>query len=233
METQDIVALLLVYAIIAVSLVTALALERKGIECNVRKVVHIGVGFFVLVWWMFTEGWVMLAFFTIPFALILLIPMLNENALPIQELNDLTTKKGHRTGLFLYAVTVSIMVIFFADHWTAATIGIVAMTFGDGFGSVIGKRFGRHPIINGKSLEGSLGVFAATAVMAAVIMLYYGWLTTAGYYPGGDSIAIVPIWAVSAIAGSVSMVMEAVCPGQFDNILTPVTVALAMVALGL
>ncbi|MDY5679331.1 MAG: hypothetical protein SPF21_05220, partial [Candidatus Methanomethylophilaceae archaeon] len=64
METQDIIALALVYAIITASLVLALTLERKGIECNVRKVVHIGVGFFVFVWWMFTEGWVMLAFFT-------------------------------------------------------------------------------------------------------------------------------------------------------------------------
>ena len=233
METQDIIALALVYAIIAASLVLALTLERKGIECNVRKVVHIGVGFFVFVWWMFTEGWVMLAFFTIPFAVLLFIPMVSERAMPIRELNDLTVNKGHRTGLFLYAVTISIMVVFFGDHWTAATIGIVAMTFGDGFGSVIGKRYGKHGIINGKSLEGSLGVFAATAIMAAVIMVYYGWLTSAGFYPGGDSIAIVPVWAVSVIAGLVSMVMEAVCPGQFDNILTPLTVAVTMVLLGL
>lgn len=233
MEIQDIIALALVYAIIAASLVIALTLERKGIECNVRKVVHIGVGFFVFVWWMFTEGWIMLAFFTVPFAIILLLPMISEKAMPIKELNDLTVNKGHRTGLFLYAVTISIMVIFFGEHWTAATIGIVAMTFGDGFGSVIGKRYGRHRISNGKSLEGSLAVFIATAVMAAVIMLYYGWLTTAGFYPGGDSIAIVPFWAASIIAGLVSMVLEAICPGQFDNILTPVVVAVTMVPLGL
>ena len=125
------------------------------------------------------------------------------------------------------------MVIFFGDHWTAATIGIVAMTFGDGFGSVIGKRYGRHRILNGKSLEGSLAVFVATAVMAAVIILYYGWLTSAGFYPGGDSVATVPFWVASIIAGLVSMVLEAVCPGQFDNILTPLAVAVAMVPLGL
>lgn len=107
------------------------------------------------------------------------------------------------------------------------------MTWGDGLGSVIGKKFGRHKLINGKSLEGSLGVFVATAVMTAAIMLFYGFLTTAGYYPGGDSVAIVPIWAVSIIAGLLATVLEAVCPGQYDNIVMPLVVAVAMVLLGL
>ena len=35
------------------------------------------------------------------------------------------------------------------------------------------------------------------------------------------------------IAGFISMVLEAVCPGQYDNIVTPLVVAVAMVALGL
>ena len=119
METQDLIALALVYAIIAISLLTALLLEKKGVECNIRKVVHIGVGCFVFVWWMFTESWIMLAFFTVPFAIILFLAMLGEKFMPIRELNDLTVNKGHKTGLFFYAVTVSIMVIFFEDHWTA------------------------------------------------------------------------------------------------------------------
>lgn len=233
METQDLIALALVYAIIAISLLTALLLEKKGVECNIRKVVHIGVGCFVFVWWMFTESWIMLAFFTVPFAIILFLSMLGEKFMPIRELNDLTVNKGHKTGLFFYAVTVSIMVIFFEDHWTAATIGIVAMTFGDGFGSVIGKRYGKHRIINGKSAEGSLGVFVATTIAAAVIIIYYGWLTSAGYYPGGDSIATIPLWAASMIAGLTSMVLEAMCPGQIDNIVTPVLVAVTMCLIGL
>ncbi len=233
METQDIIALALVYGIIAISLITANILERRGIDCDVRKVVHMGVGFFVFVWWMFTESWIMLVFFTVPFAIILFLAMFGDKVMPTHKLNDLTVNKGHRTGLFFYAITITVMVIFFWDHWTAATIGIVAMTFGDAFGSIIGRKYGRHKIINGKSLEGSIGVFVATAVMAAVIILFYGWLTTAGYYPRGNSIAMIPFWAVAIIAGSISMVTEAISPGQFDNLVTPITAALAMVALGL
>ena len=44
---QDVIGLLLVYMIIAVSLAVALAMERRGSGGDVRKVVHIGVGFFV------------------------------------------------------------------------------------------------------------------------------------------------------------------------------------------
>ena len=221
------------YAIIASSLAVALVMERRGTGGDARKVVHVGVGFFVLVWWMFSENWIMLVFFTVPFAVLLFIAMFRGNAVSESKLGDLANNKGHRTGLFLYAVTITILVAFFWDHWTAATIGVVAMTFGDGFGSIVGRRYGRHRILNGKSLEGSLAVFAATALAAAFIILYYGWLTSSGFYPAGDSAAIVPFWAAAVIAGLIAMVLEAVCPGQYDNIVTPLVVALAMVALGL
>ena len=76
-------------------------------------------------------------------------------------------------------------------------------------------------------------MFVATTIAAAVIIIYYGWLTSAGYYPGGDSIATIPLWAASMIAGLTSMVLEAICPGQIDNIVTPVLVAVMMCLIGL
>ena len=233
MTPQDLVGLALVYAIIASALAAALAMERRGTGWDPRKVVHMGVGLFVLVWWMFSENWIMLVFFTVPFAVILFVAMFRGNAVSESKLGDMANNRGHRTGLFLYAVAITILVAFFWDHWTAATVGVVAMTFGDGSGSVVGRRFGRHRILNGKSLEGSLAVFAATALAAAFIILYYGWLTASGLYLTGDSTAIVPFWAAAVIAGFISMVLEAVCPGQYDNIVTPLVVAVAMVALGL
>ncbi len=233
MNSQDVIGLVLVYAIIAVSLAIVMVMERRGTDKNVRKIVHIGVGFFVFVWWMFSENWIMFVFFALPFAIVLFAAMLKDNVVSNSTLGDIANNQGHKTGLFLYVVSIGVLIVFFWGHWTAATIGIVAMTWGDGFGSVIGKRFGRHRILNGKSLEGSLAVFAATAVMTAVIVLFYGWLTASGFYPTGDSIAIVPVWAVSVIAGFLAMVLEALCPGQYDNLVIPLVVACAMVLLGL
>ena len=79
--TQDYIGLVLVYAIIAIFLAAGLYLDKKGSKIDVRKVVHIGVGNFILVWWMFTAGWIMLAFFTIPFAIVLFLAMMKDNAI--------------------------------------------------------------------------------------------------------------------------------------------------------
>lgn len=233
MTPQDWIGLALVYAIIATSVAVALFLDRKNLKIDSRKVIHIGVGAFVLVWWMFSENWIMFVFFALPFAIVLLLAMFDGNPISKSHLGSVANDQGHRYGLFLYVVSIGLMIVFFWEHWTAATIGIVAMTVGDGFGSVIGRRFGKHPTVNGKSLEGTIGVFTATFVAAAFIMIYYGWLTSMGFYPSGDSIPLIPIWAASLIAGAIASILEMVCPGEYDNILIPVVTASAMVLLGL
>ena len=232
--TQDYIGLILVYTIIAVSLASGLYLDRRGSDVDVRKVVHIGVGNFILVWWMFTEGWIMLAFFTIPFAILLFLAMLRDNAVSRSKLGELSNEKGHRTGLFLYAVSITLMILVFPEHWVAATFGIVAMTYGDGFGCVVGRRFGRHRIANGKSLEGSIGVFAATTVVCSVILVYYSFLAANGICGfSADCTPIVPGIVACMVAGLVASVAEALCHGSYDNIVIPMAVATAMVLMGL
>lgn len=233
MVTDDYIALVLVYLIIACSLGLAMLAERRT-SWDSRKIVHIGVGTFVFVWWMFSENWIMLVFFTVPFAVLLFLAMLKDNAVSRSKLGELSQEKGHKTGLFLYAITITIMVLFFfGDHWVAASVGIVAMTWGDGMGSVVGRRFGKHKWFKGKSMEGSLGVFLATVVMAAVVIGFYGMLASQGCYPAGAYDACIPAWAACIAAGAIAAVLEAVCPGEVDNLAIPIVVAVVMVAIGL
>lgn len=233
MQSQDVVGLILVYLIIAASLGISHYCRKKGYKVDYRKIVHAGVGFFVLVWWMFTESWIMLAFFTVPFAIILFIAMFDGNKVSDSELGDISNKMGHRTGLFLYVISINLLVIFFFDgHWTAATVGIAAMTFGDSAGSVIGRKYGRHKIINGKSAEGSFAVFAVTAVSAVLLILFYAFLASEGLF-NGTADPSVNILVAGVVAGIVASLSEMLCPGQLDNIANPMLVALAMVALGL
>lgn len=233
MQTQDIIGLVLVYAIIALSLGVMMFCRKRGYDIDGRKIIHTGVGFFVFVWWIFTANWIMLVFFTVPFAVIVFLAMFDGNPISRTDLGDVSNRMGHRIGLFLYVVSINIMVLFFFDgHWTAATIGMVAMTFGDSAGSVIGRRFGRHHIIEKKSVEGTLGVFAATAVVTFVILSLYAFVGSIGMYSGTTD-AIVPSWAVCVIAGAVASVSEMICPGQYDNLANSLSVALVMVALGL
>ena len=233
MLVQDYMGLLLVYLIIVLSLGLALLVEHFRNDLNVRKIVHIGVGNFVLVWWMFSEGWIMLVFFAVPFALILFLAMFRNNLVGKGKLGELTSEKGHTTGLFFYVISIAVMILFFfPDHWLAASIGIVAMTYGDGMGSVIGKRFGKHRIINGKSLEGSFGVFIGTFLAALLVSALYIWLSSTGHYVG-DVNASFPIWVICILIGLWASIMEAVCPGEYDNLVIPISTAVILVLLGL
>ncbi len=231
---NDIVALLLVYALIAVVLGTALVVQKRtGDRYDIRKIIHIGIGNFVFIWWMFEHQWVMEAFFAIPFAIILFLAMLKDNAIAKSSLGDISKNKGHKQGLFLYVVSIAILIaLCFTDHWSAASIGIIAMTWGDGFGSIVGKRYGRHKTINGKSMEGTLAVLLVTAVMSMVLMAFLGYMPL----PEGSGIrleAIIPIWACCLVAGGTVAVTETLSPGSMDNIVNSMAVTGVMILLGL
>ena len=53
MDTQDIIALAAVYGIIVAALGFSLLNDKLGWGMDTRKIVHIGVGNFVFVWWAF------------------------------------------------------------------------------------------------------------------------------------------------------------------------------------
>ena len=237
MQSQDIVALIIVYLIIGSALALSQYVQKKGMDWDNRKVIHIGVGAFIYIWWAFTENWIMLAFFAIPFAVILFFAMFPGNPISNSKLGEVTNDMGHRYGLFLYVVSICIMVAFFFDHWIAATVGIVAMTRGDGFGSVIGKKYGKHKLIHGKSLEGSIGVFAFTAGISFFVIMLYGFLFTTmpdyGILMNAATVGIVSAIGYSLLAGTIATVVEAVAPGDFDNLLISLCVAVPLVLLGL
>jgi len=91
----------------------------------------------------------------------------------------------------------------------AAAIAIYALAFGDGVASLVGKFFGRiRPnFLFGKSVEGSLACFAAVFVSA---------------YTVSNSLAISFVAAVTA------MVVEALPLEDYDNMLIPITVGMAV-----
>lgn len=234
MNTQDIIALIIVYGIIAVSLALSLIAEKSQWKFDTRKIVHIGVGNFVFVWWAFSESWIMEVFFAIPFALILFLAMFKNNPIGRSKLGKLTQAQGNRTGLFFYAISIGILAYFcFGAHWLAASIAVVAMTYGDGFGSIIGKRFGKHKTIHGKSLEGSFAVFAATTIVSLIVWAFYIFITDQGWYAGANLVAIVHPVLACMLAGVVTSVVETVAPGDIDNLLNPLITAGVMILIGL
>lgn len=234
MNTQDVIALLIVYGIIAASLALSIIAEKRQWHFDYRKIVHIGVGNFIFVWWAFSESWIMEVFFAIPFAIILFLAMFKNNPIGRSKLGELTQAQGNRTGLFFYAISIGILAHFcFGTHWLAASIAVVAMTYGDGFGSIIGKKFGKHKIIHGKSLEGSIAVFAATTVVSMIVWAFYNFITAEGWYSGANLVAIIHPVLACMLAGVVTAVIEAIAPGDLDNLMNPLITAGVMVLIRL
>jgi len=90
-----------------------------------------------------------------------------------------------------------------------ASIAIYALAFGDGFASLVGKFFGkwRPAFLYGKSVEGSLACFTATLVSA--------------YAVSGNM-------RVAMTAAFTAMIVEAMPLEDYDNLILPVTVGMAV-----
>ncbi|OGS42001.1 MAG: hypothetical protein A3K67_06160 [Euryarchaeota archaeon RBG_16_62_10] len=214
----DLVGLAGVYGY--VSMVVAASWALKDRVRNPRKIVHIATGGIVLFWWTFDSGAVMAGLAALPFVPLLL---LASPGSPVTWLRSsplgARSSEGHPHGLVLYAVSWTILAYFLFEDLFAASVAIAAMSFGDGMGEVVGKRYGRRQYMEDRTVEGSLAVFVATAV--SVIALAWFYFDLIGY-SGGTVPALIPLFAVS-VSGFVAC-LEAVTPGAIDNLVIPLAV---------
>jgi len=92
---------------------------------------------------------------------------------------------------------------------TSAAIAIYALAFGDGIASLVGKLFGRirPAFLFGKSIEGSLACFS--------IVLIAAFAVSGNLY-------------ITLVAAFTAMLTEALPLKDYDNLVIPVTVGLAV-----
>ena len=213
---------LLVFAVLGV----AEGVRRTGKmgEEGTRKLVHIGVGHWIL----FAPAirdirWAVVA----PIAFILLNYLsYRKGVFSAMERSDKHTGLG--TVYYSMALTV-VVLLFFGDaaawfsadgplRW-AAVAGILTMAWGDGLAAVVGERWGRHPYtLTGprKSVEGSLAMFLATAVVLFVCVRY-----------AGVEVGTVSVLGVALVA----TVLEAGSPAGTDNLSVPIATAVLVAML--
>ncbi len=203
-----------------VSLVVILSWALKGRVMNPRKLVHIMTGGIVFFWWAFDTREVMAGLAAAPFIVLLVLcsPVSPVELLRKSPLGS-RSSEGHQYGLVMYAVSwTAIAYLLFYDLF-AASIAIAAMSFGDGMGELIGRRYGTVRYLRNRTVEGSLAVFVATLV--SVLILSWFYFDLVGYAYGGPPDMGV-LFAVS-VAGIVTC-LEAVTPGEVDNLVIPLVV---------
>jgi phytol kinase len=214
----DILGLLGVYGYVACILIMSHLLRRR--LKNPRKLVHILTGGIVFFWWSFDTQWVMAGLAALPFVpiLILMTPISPIKRLRESSLGTISSK-GHEYGLVMYAISWTLIAFFMFDDLFAASVAIAAMSFGDGMGEVIGRRYGRHELISHRTIEGSLAVLLSSFVAIVVIALFY--FNVIGYSGGSQPSMLLPF--AFGVASFIT-ILEAVTPGKVDNLVLPLVV---------
>ena len=238
MDQSDLIGLLLVYAYVGSVVVIAIRSKFLNDRGWNRKFIHIMIGNIVFFWWVFSDKYVMALLAAAPF-----IPLLMYSSMKgakIKEKSEPRSVKaaladaslnGHKFGLVYYAISWTLLAFLLFDHRLIASIAIVSMAYGDGMGGLIGRRFGKTKLLGKKTLEGSSAVFVFTALAILMVVAFYGGLAMLGWFPVHE-ISLTLALTIALLTGIYVSFVELVTPGEFDNLVIPLSVGLILLIAG-
>ena len=114
---------------------------------------------------------ILLTFLVSPYSHIL---RLNEK---LKGLSGIT-EEGHPFALVYYAISYTLLALFFSKTPYVIAAGILPMAYGDSLASLIGERFGRrrYHVFAEKSLEGSLAMLVVSFLSLEFSLLFFSTL---------------------------------------------------------
>ncbi len=185
-----------------------------------RKIIHIGAGMWV---------WGILYFFDhrlwglLPFATFILLNYLFYRRRTFSQMDAEKTSPG--TVYF----AISITLLFFCFWWPAGPIdripvamaGIMAMTWGDAFASLIGQPWGKKTYTTFGHSRSWLGSAVMALVSFAAIWLTCTWLPGSSLSPFSSTIALPERLLLSIAGMMIATVAEALSPAGTDNLTVP------------
>jgi len=223
------VLLILCYLYIVAIIVISVKIDHRFAKNLKRKFLHIMIGNFVYIipFFTFTTFPANFPFFVAsPFILLTFLaspssPINLKNK--ISGLTDITTG-GHQFGLVLYAISYTILALFFSTKPYVIIAGILPMAFGDAAASLVGQKMGRHQftIFSKKSIEGTAAMFIITLVSVMLSLILFSYLC-----PFSTITLLIASFGVAALA----TVLEALTPKGLDNLTVPLISALVFLLL--
>ena len=208
MIQSDIAGVLLVYIYVAILLIITEKLLDKYPEVS-RKVLHIMVGNIAFLLPVFVTKEIMAFLAAGPF---ILFTFLMSPYTPIKSIKGKTSAAGHGMGLVYYAITWTILAYLFFDNMVVIAIGILAMSYGDGFASIVGLRYGKkkyNVFGDEKSYVGSTAMFVFTLITTIVALLYYNISIT------------FSVMLILAFISLIAAIVEGLTPKGLDNLSVP------------
>jgi phytol kinase len=214
----DLVPMLISALYVVIVIGGAEELRARGMnEAVTRKIVHLGIGMWIVPTYLLFDHWIWAALPAMGFV------VLNGLAWHFGWFKSMEGEKRN-IGVILFPLSTALALRFFwLPPWSVVGVAaILVLCWGDAAGALVGRRFGRTRYTvfdHQRSLEGSTAMFCASLLAIAAAFMVFGIPLT-----GGIMISAV---IVAALATGV----EAVCPWGLDNLLIPATVAIAMVLL--
>jgi dolichol kinase len=229
----DILGLILsyIYAFGLLLIVEAIGRHFKWSQDFTRKLIHIGAGLWI---------WGILYLFDhwywgiVPFASFILLNYLfyRQQTFKTMDTTDSTL------GTVYFAISITVLFGLFwrtggsHDYVPVAAAGTMAMTLGDGFASIIGRRWGKHPhAFIGDHLRSWEGTAAMALFSFMGIFLTLLWLP--GSYLSPNSVVLAPltILGIALVGTLTATVAEALSPAGTDNLSVPLLSGFIMYSL--
>ena len=194
---------------------------RRGLSMNSsRKFLHIMIGNlpFLIPFFSYNKFPLNFPFFVAaPF---IVVTFLVSPYSPVKNLGrkmpelSAVTEGGHQLGLVFYAVSYTVLALFFSAKPLVIAAGILPMAYGDAAASLVGEKFGRHQfrIFAHKSVEGSVAMFAVSFASFVVSLLFFS-----AFYSFSLFNSVLIALGVAAVA----TVSEALAPRGVDNLTVP------------
>ena len=218
MIQNDILGVAVVYIYVAVLLIVTEKVLVKHPETS-RKVLHIMVGNIAFLLPIFVTKEIMAFIAAGPF---ILFTFLMSPFTPLKSVRGRTSSAGHSMGLVYYSITWTILAYLFFDTMVVIAIGIFAMSYGDGFASLIGVKYGKQKyniVGDEKSFIGTAAMFFFTFITMIIAILYYNIIVD---YQFSFSLETVALLALFAAAGAI---VEGFTPKGMDNLTVPFVIA--------
>lgn len=203
------------------ALYIAVVLNREGRPAWIgRKVIHISVGTIIaLVLVSFSSLYAPTVTLVVFLGSLFLVSFFDFESVKIM-INAASRENGSTQGAVASAAgaVVSYGIVFFltADSQWIFVAAVLAVSWGDGAGEMIGRPFGNTHYTVAKttrSLEGSLAVFVLTGLAVSVSIALFG----------SHKVRCILLWIIGT--SLVVALLEAVSPYWTDNVFIPLAVA--------
>lgn len=220
MEQGDVIGLIITYAYsFGLLIITTLIQKWRGYPQEfTRKIVHVGAGMWVFGLYALFTNWYWGVF---PIATFIVFNYISYKFKLVKAMDLSDSSPG--TVYFVVAITVLLSAFWPRGQFWIAAAGIMAMTWGDAFAAIIGRKFGRRPYFIGKhrrTYEGSLAMFAFAFIAITLVLSLFNtgldWFQILGF---------------SLIVSLIATFLEAVSLSGLDNIFVPIGTSMALYAL--